>query len=133
MVATTGAQLLPEEAVKTLCDELLKETFILTPNIPEANLILKSAGQSPVDVYDLDGLKKLAAAVHELGPRYVLIKGGHLPFTSGYKVAESDQDKVLVANVLHGEDVEEVVVYLYRKSRNTHGTGCSLACTLTVF
>ncbi|KAK3709838.1 trifunctional hydroxymethylpyrimidine kinase/phosphomethylpyrimidine kinase/thiaminase [Vermiconidia calcicola] len=130
MVATTGAQLLPEEAVKTLCDELLQETYILTPNIPEANLILKEAGEPSVEVRDLDGLKELASAVHKLGPKYVLIKGGHIPLTSDRKVAKSDTDKQIVANVLLGDDVLEVMESAYQSSRNTHGTGCTLASAI---
>ena len=132
MVATTGAKLLPENAVKTMCEELLPETFILTPNIPEANLILKEAGHETIDIQDLDGLKELAAAVQKLGPKYVLIKGGHVPLTSNYRVARSDGEKRIVANVLQGKDVTEVIESGYQKSRNTHGTGCSLACPLLV-
>lgn len=128
MVATSGAQLLPENAVKTLCEKLLPETFIVTPNIPEANLILKEAGLPPVEINDLDGMKQLAAAVHKLGPKYVLVKGGHLPLTSQHKVATSDDEKKTVVNVLSGDDVDEVVELPYQKSKNTHGTGCSLAC-----
>ena len=103
MVATSGAQLLPEDAVKTLCNDLLPQTYILTPNIPEANLILKEAGHTPFDIQDLGDLQKLAAALHKLGVKYVLLKGGHVPLTSEYKVASSEDDKKIVANVLHGE------------------------------
>ncbi|KAK3724139.1 trifunctional hydroxymethylpyrimidine kinase/phosphomethylpyrimidine kinase/thiaminase [Vermiconidia calcicola] len=130
MVATTGAQLLPEEAVKTLCYELLRETYILTPNIPEANLILKEAGLPSVEVRDLDGLKELASAVHGLGPKYVLLKGGHIPLTLDHKVAKSDADKKIVVNVLLGENVSEVIESQYQSSRNTHGTGCTLASAI---
>lgn len=128
MVATTGARLLPENAVRTLCDELLPRAYILTPNIPEANLILKESGQPAVDVQDLEGLKRLASAVLKLGPKFVLIKGGHIPLASDHKVAKSDDEKKLVVNVLEGEDRSEVIESAYQSSRNTHGTGCSLAC-----
>jgi hydroxymethylpyrimidine kinase/phosphomethylpyrimidine kinase len=129
MVATTGARLLPEQAVKTLCQDLLSSTYLLTPNIPEANLILKEAGCEAVEVRDLDGLKELASAVRKLGPKHVLIKGGHIPLNSSYKVAASDEEKSIVVNILAGDDVFEVIESPYQKSRNTHGTGCSLACT----
>ena len=134
MVATTGAVLLPESAVKTLCDELLEKTYILTPNIPEANLILREAGRKAIEVKDIEGLKKLASALQALGPKYVLLKGGHMPLTSDYKVAKSDDDKKLVVNVLIGKDgktgehVLEAIESPYQNSRNTHGTGDSLAC-----
>ena len=129
MVATTGAVLLPESAVKTLCKDLLPKTYLLTPNIPEANLILREAGRKAIDVKDLDDLKKLAAVLQTLGPAYVLVKGGHLPLTSDYKVAKSEKDKKIVVNVLWGNDVVEVIETPYQKSKNTHGTGDSLACT----
>ena len=129
MVASTGAQLLHDAAVKNLCDELLPETFLLTPNIPEAKLIIQKAGRPAIDVQDLNGLKELAASVQSLGPRYVLIKGGHLPLTAEYKAAKSDENNIIVANILIGSDVNEVIEAPYQKSNNTHGTGCSLACT----
>jgi hydroxymethylpyrimidine kinase/phosphomethylpyrimidine kinase len=128
MVATTGAQLLPEQAVKTLCQDLLPRTYLLTPNIPEANLILKEAGCEAVKVQDLNGLKELASAVRQLGPKHVLIKGGHIPLNSSYKVAASNEEKSIVVNILAGDDVFEVIESPFQKSRNTHGTGCSLAC-----
>lgn len=128
MVATTGAQLLPEKAVRTLCDELLPRTYILTPNIPEANLILKDSGRPAVEVQDLDDLNKLASAVLELGPKFVLIKGGHIPFTTKHTVAKSNVEKQIVANILAGQGTSEVIESAYQSSRNTHGTGCSLAC-----
>lgn len=131
MVATSGAKLLPENAIRTLCDKLLPETYILTPNIPEANLILKESGQPAVDIDGLEGMKQLAAAVRKLGPKYVLIKGGHLPLTADHKVATTDDEKKIVANVLVGDDVEDVVELAYQQSKNTHGTGCTLACMST--
>ncbi|KAF2772850.1 hypothetical protein EJ03DRAFT_265978 [Teratosphaeria nubilosa] len=130
MVATSGARLLPENAVKTLVEELLPQTYILTPNIPEAKLILEKIGHSEVEVADLQGLKKLAAAVHKLGPRYVLLKGGHLALKADHKVANVEAEKQIVANVLYGDDVDEVIELAYQTSRNTHGTGCTLASAI---
>ncbi|KAF7192336.1 putative hydroxymethylpyrimidine/phosphomethylpyrimidine kinase 2 [Pseudocercospora fuligena] len=130
MVATSGAQLLPESAVNTLCSELLPVTTVLTPNIPEANLMLKKAGKDAIDVQNLDGLKSLAAAVHGLGPKNVLLKGGHLPLSSDYKVAKSEDEKQVVCNVLFAGDSIDVIEFPHQKSENTHGTGCSLASAL---
>lgn len=129
-MATTGAQLLPNGAVKTMCKELLPQTFILTPNVPEAQLMLQEAGQPPVEIQDLASLKQLAAAVHRLGVKHVLLKGGHLPLSSDYEVAKSEVDKKIVVNILLGDDIEEVIECPFQTSKNTHGTGCSLACTL---
>lgn len=130
MVATTGAQLLPEEAVQTLCKDLLPQTYILTPNIPEANLILKEAGHPSVPVDDLEGLKKLGSSLHQLGVKYVLLKGGHIPLTKDLKVAKTDAEKSVVVNVLIGNNICEVVESPYQNCKNTHGTGCSLASAI---
>lgn len=128
MVATTGAVLLPENAVKTLVKELLPKTYLLTPNIPEANLILREAGKPPMNVHHIHGLKLVASAIQSFGPKYVLLKGGHLPLTKDYRVAKSDAEKAIVVNVLVGEDEWEIIEAPYQNSRNTHGTGDSLAC-----
>jgi hydroxymethylpyrimidine/phosphomethylpyrimidine kinase len=129
MVSTSGSQLLAEAATKTLIHELLPVAYLVTPNIPEANLIMREAGKPESDVRDLDGLKQLAAAILEMGPEYVLLKGGHLPLTKTDKVAQSDEEKEIVANVLVGRDgAVEVVKVPFQSSKNTHGTGCSLAC-----
>ncbi|KAM0694707.1 hypothetical protein Q7P36_005063 [Cladosporium allicinum] len=131
MVSTSGSQLLAEAATKTLIHELLPVAYLVTPNIPEANLIMREAGKPESDVLDLDGLKKLAAAILEMGPEYVLLKGGHLPLTKTGKVAQSDDEKEIVANVLVGRNgTVEVVEVPFQTSKNTHGTGCSLASAI---
>jgi hydroxymethylpyrimidine/phosphomethylpyrimidine kinase len=132
MVSTSGSQLLPERAIATLIKELLPLATLLTPNIPEANLLLNEAGRSPINVESLEDLKLLAAAVHELGPRFVLLKGGHCPLTADRKLAKADQSKRIVANVLVGPQVLDVLEFPYHKSDNTHGTGCSLACKFSM-
>jgi hydroxymethylpyrimidine/phosphomethylpyrimidine kinase len=128
MVSTSGAQLLPETAIEVLIKELLPLATLLTPNVPEANLLLREAGQSPIDVQNLDDLKNLAASVHKLGPKYVLLKGGHCPLNTDYMLSTDDSSKQIVANVLVGTDVLDVLEFPYQISNNTHGTGCSLAC-----
>uniref|UniRef100_A0A2D3V328 Probable thiamin biosynthesis protein thi-4 n=1 Tax=Ramularia collo-cygni TaxID=112498 RepID=A0A2D3V328_9PEZI len=130
MVSTSGAQLLPEKAVKVLCAEVLPLTTICTPNIPEANLMLQKCGKRPIDIRDLDDIKTLAAEVHSLGSQYVLLKGGHLPLTADYKVAQTEAEKKIVTNVLFGGDSVDVIEFPYQKTKHTHGTGCSLASAL---
>lgn len=130
MVSTSGAQLLPEKAVKTLVQDLLPVTTIVTPNIPEANLMLREAGKDPIEIRNLDGIKELAAEVHKLGPKFVLLKGGHLPLTPSYEVASADEEKKIVVNVLFGGDCVDVIEFPFQKTANTHGTGCSLASAL---
>jgi len=128
MVATSGSRLLPEEAIKVLIKELLPVTGLVTPNIPEALLLLRENGGNPGKVVNLEGMKILAEAVASLGPKNVLIKGGHIPLTKDYRAARTDEEKQLLVNVLYSEGEYTIFESEYQVSRNTHGTGCSLAC-----
>lgn len=130
MVATSGSKLLHDSAISILVNELLPITHLLTPNIPEANLILREAGEPEIDVNNLADLEKLAQSVRNLGPRYVLLKGGHGPLAADYSIAATEQEKSLVVNVLSSLESCELVELPYQSSKNTHGTGCSLACML---
>lgn len=128
MVATSGAQLLPEEAVETLCKQLLPTVTILTPNMPEALLLLKTSGQAAEEPKTLDDIIKIAKSVQQLGPKYVLLKGGHLPLTKDRVVSTQEADHHSVINILYGEDQTIILETEHLRSKNTHGTGCSLAC-----
>ncbi|KAL4986320.1 Phosphomethylpyrimidine kinase-domain-containing protein [Aspergillus falconensis] len=130
MLSTSGSQLLPEAAVQGLRTKLLPLTTVLTPNIPEAQLLLKDAGQWSINPEDLQGLIDLTKRVAALGPKAVLLKGGHLPLTKDYKTAKGSNDASRVIDVLY--DGEEVTLFEteYLVSKNTHGTGCSLASAI---
>ncbi|KAL1301808.1 hypothetical protein AAFC00_005999 [Neodothiora populina] len=130
MVSTSGARLLPESAIKVMCDQLLQHTSLLTPNIPEALLILRETGQAFGEVKGLEDMKALARTVSALGPKSVLIKGGHIPLTKDYKTAKIDEEKQILVNVLYANDSFHTYESKYLKSRNTHGTGCSLASAI---
>jgi hydroxymethylpyrimidine kinase/phosphomethylpyrimidine kinase len=128
MVSTSGAQLLPQGAVAELRMHLLPMTTVLTPNVPEAMLLLSDAGLEIKDAYCIDDLINIAQAVQSLGPEYVLVKGGHLPFKKDGTVALEEAERELVVDILYGNGEVIRIDSAYRKSRNTHGTGCSLAC-----
>lgn len=130
MVATSGARLLAENAVQTLCDQLLPISSLITPNIPEALLILKEKGRDYGEIEDLESLKRLALAVSELGPKHVLIKGGHCPLDKDRRVTNEKSKMTYVVNVLYSEGSYSVFEGPYQQSRNTHGTGCSLASAI---
>jgi len=130
MISTSGSQLLPEAAIETLIQQLLPLTTILTPNLPEAELILKTANTHFKDPENVDDIVAIAKAVQQLGPKYVLLKGGHLPLTKSGKVSREKADREIVLNVLVGEGETTLMETEYLESRNTHGTGCSLACEL---
>jgi hydroxymethylpyrimidine kinase/phosphomethylpyrimidine kinase len=128
MVSTSGAHLLPESAISTLIDKLLPLTTILTPNLPEAELLLKIAGVNIKTPENVDDIVYMAKLIQRLGPKYVLLKGGHLPLTKGRLVSSSEEEREIVLNILVGEDKVTLMESEYLHSRNTHGTGCSLAC-----
>lgn len=132
MVSTSGAQLLPQDAVKVLCKELLPITAILTPNLPEAKLLLQESNVGFKEPKSIQDMIEIAKAVQKLGPRYVLLKGGHLPLTSDGKISKTDEERHSVVNVLHGDNETVVLENKYQRSKNTHGTGCSLACRVTL-
>ena len=129
MISTSGSALLPIEAISTLISSLLPLTTILTPNIPEAELILKTAGKRFEPPENVDDIISIAKAIKELGPKNVLVKGGHLPMTKGRLVSKDEAERSIVLNVLVGDGIGVTIdETAYLKSRNTHGTGCSLAC-----
>ena len=132
MVATNGAQLLPNEAVGNLRANILPLTTILTPNIPEARLLLRNAGFEVPPTKSLGDIVNLARLLKSLGPRYVLVKGGHLPLTKDGQISNIEADRQSVVNVL--SNGPEVTVYEtdYIRSESTHGTGCSLACKFSL-
>lgn len=128
MVSTSGSHLLPESAISTLIDKLLPLTTILTPNLPEAELLLKIAGEDTKSLENVDDIVRMAKRIQKLGPKYVLLKGGHLPLTKGRLISKSEAEREIVLNVLVSQDEVFTMESEYLHSRNTHGTGCSLAC-----
>ncbi|KAI1502328.1 Phosphomethylpyrimidine kinase-domain-containing protein [Biscogniauxia marginata] len=130
MIATTGAQLLPSKAVNELRTLLLPQTFILTPNIPEARLLLSDSDKESIDIQRIDDLELIARRIQELGPKWVLIKGGHVPFKKDGTIANSPEEKEIVVDVLLGEGEITRIASPYLDSKNTHGTGCSLASAI---
>jgi hydroxymethylpyrimidine/phosphomethylpyrimidine kinase len=108
MVATSGAKLLADDALDAMRTRLLPLATIVTPNIPEAALLL---GRPIVDAQGADaGLGEL----HALGAQAVLLKGGHLD--EGAQVIDRYDDGTTTARFLHE-----------RLDIDGHGTGCTLA------
>jgi hydroxymethylpyrimidine/phosphomethylpyrimidine kinase len=129
MVSTSGAQLLPHEAIAQLSQHLLPHTTILTPNIPEATLLLTQNGHEAGEIQSVGDVETMGRKIQELGPKWVLVKGGHMPFRRDFTVAKTDEEKEVVVDVLVGPEGSILRVESpYQKSTSTHGTGCSLAC-----
>ena len=110
MVAKSGDRLLDAAAERAYLDHLLGVASVLTPNLPEAEALLGRP------VRDLAGMREAARALHTLGPRVVVVKGGHL---SG--------DAVDV--YFDGERLEELRAPRI-DTRNTHGTGCTFSAAI---
>lgn len=128
MVSTSGHQLLPAQAVRDLREHLLPIAWIVTPNVPEAMLLLSDAGKAAAEPMNIEDLIDISKAVKSLGPEYVLVKGGHLPFRKDGIVAKTEEEKELMIDILYGRGVVTRIETVYSRSKNTHGTGCSLAC-----
>jgi hydroxymethylpyrimidine/phosphomethylpyrimidine kinase len=111
MVAKGGDRLLDEDAVKAMRSELLPKAHVVTPNVPEAEVLAEIRIESIAD------MREAGRRILALGPSVVLVKGGHLP---GAEIVD-----VLCA---HGG------IHDFRGPRimtqHTHGTGCTLASAI---
>jgi hydroxymethylpyrimidine/phosphomethylpyrimidine kinase len=113
MIAKGGAALLTSDAIDSLKRLLLPQAMILTPNLPEAAALLGC------DSLDSERhIREAARALHAMGPRHVIMKGGHLP---------GDE---LVDLLYDGQSFSEIRSRRIH-TRHTHGTGCSFAAALT--
>lgn len=111
MVSKHGASLLSSDAVDALKTHLLPHAFLLTPNLDEAGML---AG---TEARDIAGMRAVAMTLSTLGPRAVLIKGGHL-------VGQA-------TDILfyQGEWTEFTAPRI--DTRHTHGTGCTYSAAVT--
>lgn len=108
MIAKGGHSLLAELAVAAVCSALVPRAALLTPNAPEAEAL------TGIAVRDLDGQRRAGERLLGMGAKAVLMKGGHVP-------GETVVDLLLTADgetSFEGPRIE---------TRNTHGTGCTLA------
>ncbi|KAL6859307.1 Phosphomethylpyrimidine kinase domain-containing protein [Trichoderma novae-zelandiae] len=131
MVSTSGAQLLPHEAIAQLTQHLLPHTTVLTPNIPEATLLLSQNGLETGEIKSVSDVETMGRKIQELGPKWVLVKGGHMPFRRDLTVAKTKEEREVVVDVLIGPEGRIVRIESpYQESTSTHGTGCSLASAI---
>ncbi|WP_045390985.1 bifunctional hydroxymethylpyrimidine kinase/phosphomethylpyrimidine kinase [Falsirhodobacter sp. alg1] len=111
MIAKSGDALLPEGAIAALIELLLPRADLLTPNLPEAARLL---GTTPA-LTEAERIEQ-GRALRALGPRFVLMKGGH---------AAGD----ICTDLLIGDKVTRYTAPRIA-TRNTHGTGCSLSAAI---
>ncbi|MEF3307274.1 bifunctional hydroxymethylpyrimidine kinase/phosphomethylpyrimidine kinase [Paenibacillus sp. GYB003] len=113
MIAKGGAALLQREAVEALRRELLPVAAVLTPNVPEACALLGSADE----IRTADQAVEAAKRLHELGPRYIFLKGGHM---------EGDE----AIDVLYDGTEVRLFASPRIRTKHTHGTGCTTASAI---
>ncbi|HEX4885880.1 MAG TPA: bifunctional hydroxymethylpyrimidine kinase/phosphomethylpyrimidine kinase [Casimicrobiaceae bacterium] len=116
MIAKSGDALLERAAVGALREALLPQATMITPNLPEAGVLLESPAPE-----DLKGMRRAAerlrnAMAHD-GERWVFLKGGHLPHGDAI-------------DVLHDGDRMIELAAPRIETKNTHGTGCTLSAAL---
>ena len=114
MVAKGGAKLINNNSIKVLKSKLIKNVSLITPNIPEAEILTKTKIKS---VHDMVYASKILL---KLGAKNVLVKGGHL-------------DKKIMQDVLLTKN--EIIIFKNKKihTKNTHGTGCTLSSVIATF
>ena len=110
MISKSGYSLLRKEAKKSLIEELIPMAYIITPNTLEAEEIVG------IKINTIDDMKEAGKKILELGPKYVLMKGGHL---------EGDAVDVLI-----GKETFEIYKQERLDRKNTHGTGCTLSSAI---
>ena len=111
MVAKGGTKLINNAAIMTIKDKLIKNILIITPNIPEAEMLSK------IKIKSVEDMVKAGKILISLGAKNVLIKGGHL---------DSNQ----MSDIFLNKKIIKVFRSKKYNSKNTHGTGCTLSSAI---
>tara|TARA_B100000287_G_scaffold227818_1_gene214842 strand:- start:52 stop:864 length:813 start_codon:yes stop_codon:yes gene_type:complete len=114
MVAKGGARLIDSKAIKTLKEKFLRKAHLITPNIPEAEVLTQ------IKIRSLEDMIKAANILLKLGAKNVLIKGGH-------RKTKYMEDVLLTR--------KKLTIFKNKKfkTKNTHGTGCTLSSAIATF
>jgi len=117
LVSSSGSALAEQGLVNALKDDLFPLATMITPNISEASQLLDG-----MQIDSIDAMKVAAKRLHELGPRYVLVKGGH------YMDSNAHATDVMYDGYQY---IEFSKVFL--DATNNHGTGCALASAIASY
>ena len=114
MIAKGGAKLIDDKATQLLKTQLIKKVSLITPNIPEAEILTK------IKINTKEDMIFAASILIELGAKNVFIKGGHL-------------NSKFVEDIFVNKN--EILVVKNRRitTSNTHGTGCTLSSAISTF
>ena len=110
MIAKSGDALLEPKAVSTLIERLIPLATVITPNLDEARAL------TGIEASDVDGMRTAARRLYEMGPRHVVVKGGHLEGPAVDLLFDGGNFKTFEAERID--------------TRSTHGTGCTFASAI---
>lgn len=119
MVATSGDRLMREDAIALFKEKLIPLSILITPNIPEAEVLSEQA------INCVEDMPSAARRILDYGCCGVLIKGGHLEGTT--------KQDYLLYRCEDGNLREQIFSYETIHTPNTHGTGCTLSSAITAF
>jgi hydroxymethylpyrimidine/phosphomethylpyrimidine kinase len=122
LVASSGMRLLQPAGVSILRARLIPQAEVVTPNIPEAAVL------SGIEIDGLTAMRHAARALHKLGPRSVLIKGGHWPATLGTRSRASQTIDLFFDGRRFVEFAAERI-----PGDGAHGTGCALSAAIAAW
>ncbi len=114
MVSKSGATLLQDEAVEALKTRLLPLAAVVTPNVPEASVL------TGIDIKTQGDIREALHALYALGPRYILLKGGHLE-------SEEATDYLFDGSLMRAYSTRRI------DTRHTHGTGCTYSAAIACY
>jgi len=114
MVAKGGAKLINRKAIQTLKEKLIKKVYLVTPNIPETELLTK------IKIRNLEDMIYAANILFKLGAKNVLLKGGH-------------RNEKTVSDLFLNKKEFKIFKNKKIKTKNTHGTGCTLSSAIATF
>jgi len=116
MVAQSGDKLLQDDAIEAIKEHLMPVADVVTPNLPEAEVLL---GQK---IESFEDMQQAARSLAQFGGRSILIKGGHLEESKSTDLLYLTEEDRFV--ILEAERVD---------SRNNHGTGCTLSSAIAAY
>ena len=114
MIAKGGAKLISNQAIHLLKNKLIKGVSLITPNIPEAEILTE------MKINNREDMLVSANKLIQLGAKNVLIKGGHLKTTQ-------------VEDLFFSKSDHKIFTSKRFNTKNTHGTGCTLSSAITTF
>ena len=114
MIAKGGAKLIDKKAINLLKKQLIKNVSLITPNIPEAEILTN------LKIKNTQDMIQAAQVLLSMGARNILIKGGHLK-------------SKIVKDIFVNKHEINFFSNKKLKTKNTHGTGCTLSSAITTF